>query len=885
MLDIISRWLAAAAIAIAAAFIIGASALPATAQTAGFDDVPRDAYYATPVADLHGQWVFNGTLCAEGFCPRDAIDRKTMAVWIVRVLDGQDPPSITQSRFNDVDPNSFHAGFIERLAELGVTSGCGVSEFCPDRTVTRAQMAVLLSRAYNLPAGPDPDFDDVPDNAWYASDVARLAASGITAGCATTQFCPNRETTRGQMATFLWRADPPIPLHIVLDAEYEELPEIAAEYRLGRPIEVTVHYCGPGTPSISALVNELNSTVKPFFENQSRVAASSEIQQTITFIAGGIENPDGLALSDEFDYYIDTCLDDAATEQALVLLNSRFPGWNGIARLGGPAISKAQNILGDGYEGVVAHEVAHAFYHLSHPWVDYKQLCHVIADIEQLRWLQYDERKACMKYIENASERLPEAQATEMLRSLVSYRFNHPIYSAIRDLSGGAYLACYQRESKLEWLPKGTCDDPPSTPSTPLPPRLEFTNEILHVSWGSSTAHTLAPVTDYNVQYRVAERDEQWTDVQHDGDALFTRISGLIDGLLYEVRVQAVNRIGSSRWSAPERLTKPGDDGPGSDQRVVLTVGPSAQGERTNAGPCGAQCRWLHVELQNFPPGPHTLVCAHNGISQNGSRRGAWRDATVSVWPNDNTCFFGFPGNEVFVLVNPTRQDGAWYNGIRSNTVVWPDCVAEPAMCRGGTDDLEVRISWGTDASGRSGCVPGQACLNLSYQYIGDWPPPPYSTECWSGGERIFGPFTWSGRPHTGCYYNYRASTAQVVINGVRSNVLAWVDSGDDPPADPTLDVRRGSVMVDNDSCPASAACRWVIGSGSGWPAGEQFWIRCGNFVDTSRNIPVTYRDRFVDSQGNLTGWGEQICYSSGRHTVEVWTQSGVRKTVTIPAT
>ena len=89
---------------------------------------------------------------------------------------------------------------------------------------------------------------------------------------------------------------------------------------------------------------------------------------------------------------------------------------------------------------------------------------------------------------------------------------------------------------------------------------------------------------------------------------------------------------------------------------------------------------------------------------------------------------------------------------------------------------------------------------------------------------------------------------------------------------------------MDNDSCPASAGCRWVIGSGSGWPAGEQFWIKCGNFVDTSRNIGANYRDRFVNDQGNLTDWGEQICYSAGRHTVEVWTQSGARKTVTIPA-
>ena len=51
-------------------------------------------------------------------------------------------------------------------------------------------------------------FSDVPDDAWYANDVARLAASGITVGCRDgTTFCPGRDTTRAQMATFLYRAE------------------------------------------------------------------------------------------------------------------------------------------------------------------------------------------------------------------------------------------------------------------------------------------------------------------------------------------------------------------------------------------------------------------------------------------------------------------------------------------------------------------------------------------------------------------------------------------------------------------------------------------------------------------------------------------------------
>ena len=131
-----------------------------------------------------------------------------MAVWTVRILDGADPEPVVATRFSDVDAGHPRAAFIERLAELGVTTGCGDgTNFCPDRSATRAQMAAFLSRAFNLDEGPDPGFGDVPADAWYAADVAKLAASGITTGCGDgSVYCPDRATTRAEGATFLARA-------------------------------------------------------------------------------------------------------------------------------------------------------------------------------------------------------------------------------------------------------------------------------------------------------------------------------------------------------------------------------------------------------------------------------------------------------------------------------------------------------------------------------------------------------------------------------------------------------------------------------------------------------------------------------------------------------
>ena len=124
--------------AVAAAVALVASALgassPAIAQTQPFTDTAEDAYYSDAVNALAGGGVFDGTECAEGMlCPGGAIDRKTMAVWTVRALDSGDPAQIPNSRFSDVAADSFHGPFIERMAQLGVTAGCGDGTFCPDK--------------------------------------------------------------------------------------------------------------------------------------------------------------------------------------------------------------------------------------------------------------------------------------------------------------------------------------------------------------------------------------------------------------------------------------------------------------------------------------------------------------------------------------------------------------------------------------------------------------------------------------------------------------------------------------------------------------------------------------------------------------------------------
>lgn len=153
----------------------------------------EDLYYSQPVADLAAWGVLAGTECAEGFCPDEEIDRKTMAVWVVRILDGEDPSPVLRSRFGDVDSDSFYGSFIERMAELGVTSGCGDgADFCPHRSVSRAQMAAFLSRAYKASSMSPPQNGSPRLGAWSRFGRLRRTGTMFRAGQPPCRRAPPR---------------------------------------------------------------------------------------------------------------------------------------------------------------------------------------------------------------------------------------------------------------------------------------------------------------------------------------------------------------------------------------------------------------------------------------------------------------------------------------------------------------------------------------------------------------------------------------------------------------------------------------------------------------------------------------------------------------------
>ena len=121
------------------------------------------------------------------------------------------PPAVgSGTGFTDVPDDYWAAAWIKQLAAEGITSGCGPNLYCPETSVTRDQMAVFLLRAeHGASYTPPPAtgvFTDVPTDHWAAAWIEQLAAEGITGGCGVDTYCPSTPVTRAQMAVFLVRA-------------------------------------------------------------------------------------------------------------------------------------------------------------------------------------------------------------------------------------------------------------------------------------------------------------------------------------------------------------------------------------------------------------------------------------------------------------------------------------------------------------------------------------------------------------------------------------------------------------------------------------------------------------------------------------------------------
>ncbi len=188
----------------------------ANAATTKFKDVPSNAYFYEAVNSLHARNIISGY--DDGtFRPNETLTRAHAAKIIALALD-LDTINIQDPGFKDVPKEHNAYKYIAALANQGIIVG-SEGEYKPNNPLTRAQMAKIISLAYNLKSEDSQQlvFTDVNQDDWFRNYVSTLIENEITSGTTPTTFSPNKNVTRGQIAAFVYRSEnkiTPVPVQV-----------------------------------------------------------------------------------------------------------------------------------------------------------------------------------------------------------------------------------------------------------------------------------------------------------------------------------------------------------------------------------------------------------------------------------------------------------------------------------------------------------------------------------------------------------------------------------------------------------------------------------------------------------------------------------------------
>ena len=139
------------------------------------------------------------------FGPTNACTRAQAVTFLWRAM-GEPEPTTTANPFKDVSADAYYYKAVLWAAEKEITNGVTADTFAPDATCTRGQIVTFLWRAEGKVApSAAATFTDVPADAYFADAVAWAVENGITNGTSPTTFAPNDNCTRAHIVTFLYR--------------------------------------------------------------------------------------------------------------------------------------------------------------------------------------------------------------------------------------------------------------------------------------------------------------------------------------------------------------------------------------------------------------------------------------------------------------------------------------------------------------------------------------------------------------------------------------------------------------------------------------------------------------------------------------------------------
>ncbi|MGQ7108571.1 S-layer homology domain-containing protein [Bacillus cereus] len=176
-----------------------------------FIDVPKGHWSYEQITYMAGNKIMNGY--GNGyFGAQDNMTREQLAAFLYRYIK---PVDTNENPYGDISDSPFKKE-ITALTKRGIFSVNSEKKFNPKNTATRAEIAAVLTRVFDLKIKANYEFNDMKGH-WANEYVKALYSNGIANGTGDKNFSPSANVTREQMAMFLYRA-------INLDPNYIPVP-------------------------------------------------------------------------------------------------------------------------------------------------------------------------------------------------------------------------------------------------------------------------------------------------------------------------------------------------------------------------------------------------------------------------------------------------------------------------------------------------------------------------------------------------------------------------------------------------------------------------------------------------------------------------------------
>lgn len=168
-----------------------------------FTDIGPGFIYAKELSYLYENNIITG-YDDNTFRPQDSLSREHAMVILSRYLN-LDTTSVEDPGFTDVPKSHLYYNEIAAVANAGYISGKdGGEEFDPSGELTRAQLAKVLVKAFDLEGNADKPFTDLPAGDWAYKYVQALVANNIAQGYEDGSFKPSDPVQRIHFGNFIY---------------------------------------------------------------------------------------------------------------------------------------------------------------------------------------------------------------------------------------------------------------------------------------------------------------------------------------------------------------------------------------------------------------------------------------------------------------------------------------------------------------------------------------------------------------------------------------------------------------------------------------------------------------------------------------------------------